>query len=143
MSEVQKGDHSDLFGRREFTSVSRGFGEFQALRPIILTAPGETLLALPVDGLRERRLREFVALCRPQMPQLIITERRAFALGFGGASTPMALSLSPGDDAKAILALVNNVTHDSIPASKPAGRAAAAALQLAKLSQNLPAVLAA
>jgi GTP cyclohydrolase II len=55
----------------------------------------------------------------------------------------MALRLTPDDDAAAIGALVGDVTCDRIPEAKPVGPAAAAAIQLVKLSQGLPAVLAA
>jgi GTP cyclohydrolase II len=55
----------------------------------------------------------------------------------------MALRLTPDDDATTIEALVSDVTCDRIPEAKPAGTAAAAAIQLVKLSQGLPAVLAA
>ena len=103
---------------------------------------GEAVLALPVEGLDGRRLAEFMALCGPVVPQLVITERRALALGLD-ASTPMALPLSAGDDANTILALVTDATNERIPAAKPASRAAAAAIQLVKISQGLPAVLAA
>ena len=102
----------------------------------------KTMLALPVEGLDRPRLAEFMALCGPVEPQLIITERRALALGLD-ASTPMALSLPAGADAKAILALVTDATVDRKPAARPASPAAVAAIQLVKLSQGLPAVLAA
>jgi GTP cyclohydrolase II len=141
MSDVQTGASSALFGRRWHTSVSRGLGEFHGRRPVLVTATGEAVLALPVEGLDGQRLAEFVALCRPVVPRLIITERRALALGID-ASTPMALSLSAGDDAHAILALVTDTTADRVPA-EPASPAAAAAIQLVKISQGLPAVLAA
>jgi GTP cyclohydrolase II len=142
MSDVQTGASSTLFGRRWHTGVSRGLGEFQGRRPVLVTATGEAVLALPVEGLDGQRLAEFVALCEPVVPQLIITERRARALGLD-ASTPMALSLSAGDDADAILALVSDATADRVPAAEPASPAAAAAIQLVKISQGLPAVLAA
>jgi GTP cyclohydrolase II len=54
----------------------------------------------------------------------------------------MALRLAPDDDATSIEALVSDATCDRIPEAKPAGPAAAAAIQLVKLSQSLPAVLA-
>jgi GTP cyclohydrolase II len=76
------------------------------------------------------------------MPQLIITERRALALGLD-ASTPTALTLSAGDNANTILALVTDAANHRMPAARPASPAAAAAIQLAKISQSLPAVLAA
>jgi GTP cyclohydrolase II len=142
MIEVQTGTSSALFGGPGHTSVSRGLGEFQARRPVLITAIGETVLALPVEGLDGQRLSEFMALCAPVVPQLIVTERRALALGLD-ASTPMTLPLSANDDANTILALVIDATNDRTPASKPASPAAAAAIQLVKSSHGLPAILAA
>lgn len=142
MIEVQTGASSALFGAPGHTSVSRGLGEFQARRPVLITAMDETVLALPVEGLDGPRLSEFMALCAPVVPRLIITERRALALGLD-ASTPMTLPLSASDDANAILALVTDATNDRAPAAKPASRAGAAAIHLAKSSHGLPAILAA
>jgi GTP cyclohydrolase II len=76
MNEVQTHGSSALFGGRRYTTVSRGFGEFHGRRPVSITAKGETMLALPVEGLDRPRLAEFMALCGPVEPQLIITERR-------------------------------------------------------------------
>jgi GTP cyclohydrolase II len=142
MTDVQTGASSALFRGKGHTSVSRGLGEFQGGRPVLVRAAGEAVLALPVEGLDAQRLAEFIALCRPVVPRLVITERRALALGLD-ASTSMALPLSAADDADAILSLVTDATNDRAPAAKPASWAAAAAIQLAKLSQGLPAVLAA
>src|SRR4051812_48525769 len=105
MNEVQTGSSSALFGSRNHTSVSRGLGEFQGRRPVLVTAPTEAILALPVEGLDNRRLAEFMALCGPVVPRLVITERRALALGLD-ASTPMALRLPAGVSVNTILALV-------------------------------------
>ena len=142
MNEVHTGASSALFGSWRHTSVSRGLGEFHGRRPVLVTATGEAVLAFPVEGLDGQRLVEFMALCGPVVPQLVITERRALALGID-ASTPMALPLPAGDDATAILSLVTDATNGRIPAARPASRAAAAAIQLVKISQGLPAVLAA
>jgi GTP cyclohydrolase II len=142
MNEVQRGSSSALFGSRRHTSVSRGLGEFHGRRPVLITAKGEAMLALPVEGLDRLRLAEFRALCGPIGPQLILTERRALALGLD-ASTPMALQLPAGADADTILALVTDATNDRKPAARPASPAATAAIQLVKISQSLPAVLAA
>ena len=120
MNEVQTGASSALFGSRGHTSVSRGLGEFRGRRPVLITAKAETVLALPVEGLDGQRLAEFMALCGPVVPQLIITERRALALGLD-ASTPMALQLPAGDDANTILALVTDATNDRI--HRPSRRA--------------------
>jgi GTP cyclohydrolase II len=142
MTEVQTVSNSALFGSWRHTNVSRGLGEFHARRPVLITARDEAMLALPVEGLDRLRLAEFRALCGPIEPNLIITERRALALGLD-ASTPMALPLPTGADANTILALVTAATNDRNPAARPASPAAAAAIQLVKISQGLPAVLAA
>jgi GTP cyclohydrolase II len=142
MNEAQTGSSSALFGRRRHTSVSRGLGEFRGRRPVFITAKAEKLLALPVEGLDRLRLAEFTALCGPVEPQLIVTERRALALGLD-ASTSMALQLPAGADAATILALVTDATNNRKPSAKPASPAATAAIHLVKISQSLPAVLAA
>jgi len=142
MSEVQTDASSALFGDWRHTSVSRGLNEYHARRPVLITATGEAVLALPVEGLDRQRLAEFMALCGPVAPQLIITKRRALALGLD-ASMPMALTLSADDTANTILALVTDATNKRALAAEPASRAAVAAIQLVKISQSLPAVLAA
>jgi GTP cyclohydrolase II len=139
--------NSILFGTESQVGVNRGLAEFHARRPVLVADGGETLLVLPVEGLDAQRLAEFSALCAPATPRLIVTARRALALGLT-ASTPMAISMAPGHNADAILALVTGAkmgaakTDASLDAV-PAGKAAAAAIQLVKLSHGLPAVLAA
>ena len=142
MRAVRTGTNSTIFGSKRHTNVSRGVAEFHSRRPVIITAPNETLLALPVEGLDEQRLAEFMALCAPSVPHLVITARRALALGLD-AATPMALRLSADIDANSVMSFVTDATSDRVPEARPAGRSAAAAIQLVKLSQGLPAVLAA
>jgi GTP cyclohydrolase II len=77
MSEIHTGASSALFGSWGHTGVSRGIGEFQARRPVLITATEEAVLALPAEGLDGQRLREFMALCGLIVPRLIVTERRA------------------------------------------------------------------
>jgi GTP cyclohydrolase II len=141
MSALRKSS-SSLFGSKGQIGVNRGLAEFHARRPVLVTTAAETLLALPVEGLDAPRLAEFIALCAPAMPRLIITARRALSLGLDAAS-PMALQLSHGYDATTILALVASAKIDRAFDAEPAGPAAAAAIQLVKLSHGLPAVLAA
>jgi GTP cyclohydrolase II len=140
MCAVRTYGASILFGTRGQISVSRGLAEFHARRPVRVTATGETLLALPVEGLDAQRLAAFVRLCAPAAPRLVITARRALALGLA-AATPMALQLTDEHDANNILALVADAKSTASFASEPAGPAAAAAIQLVKLSHGLPAVL--
>jgi GTP cyclohydrolase II len=142
MTAVGTGVSSALFGTRGHTSVSRGLAEFQSRRPVLIKGSGETIFALPVENLDRQRLAEFRALCAPSVPRLIVTARRAFALGIP-ADEPMALQLATDEDAKTILSFVTDATSDRVPESVPAGRGEAAAIQLVKLAQGLPAVLAA
>src|SRR5712691_4867871 len=142
MCAVRTSVDSSLLGTKGQISVSRGLAEFHASRPVLITGGGETLLTLPVEGLDAQRLAEFVTLCAPALPRLIITERRALALGLE-ATTPVALQLTAGYDANSILTLVADAKLDCALDVKPAGRAATAAIHLVKLSQGLPAVLAA
>ena len=142
MGAALTGTNSTLFGSKEHTSVSRGVAEFLSRRPVLITAPNERLLVLPVEGLDSRRLTEFMALCAPSVPHLVITSRRAHALGID-AKSPMDMCLSADDTADSILASVTDATSNRTRKATPAGHAAAAAIQLVKLSQGLPAVLAA
>ena len=142
MSAMRADTGSTLFGSKGQISVNRGLVEFHARRPVLITGGGESLLVLPVDGLDAQRLAEFATLCAPAAPRLIITARRALALGLA-ATTPMALQIAAGYDANTILALVADAKIDGAFDVRPAGLAAAAAIQLVKLSQGLPAVLAA
>jgi GTP cyclohydrolase II len=142
MCAVRANLSSSLFGRKGEIGVNRGLAEFHARRPVLITGAGETLLTLPVEGLDAQRLAEFMALCAPAAPRLVITVRRALALGLE-ATTPMALQLTSGCDADTILALVADAKIGCALDAKPAGQAAAAAIQLVKLSHGLPAVLAA
>ena len=142
MCAVRADVGSSLFGTEGQIGVSRGLAEFHSRRPVLITGGGETLLILPVEGLDAQRLAEFMTLCAPAVPRLVITARRALVLGLE-ATTPVALQLTAGHDVDSILALVINAKNDCTLDVKSASFAAAAAVQLVKLSQGLPAVLAA
>jgi GTP cyclohydrolase II len=130
---------SILFGTSEQVGVGRGLAEFRAGRPVLI-ANGETLISLPVEGLDNKRLQAFRALCAPITPRLVITSRRARSLGIA-ADAPIALELTPDMDAQTILALVADAKADHTFLPEPAGTAADAAIDLVKLAQVLPAVL--
>ncbi|MDE5454056.1 hypothetical protein GWE18_14515 [Bradyrhizobium sp. CSA112] len=93
MSAVHSSANSALLGNKECIRVSRALSELQARRPIRISASGESLLALPVDGLDEQRLGDFAVLCSPNVPKLVITQQRARSIGIK-ASTAMALPMS-------------------------------------------------
>ncbi|MFZ1197274.1 MAG: GTP cyclohydrolase II RibA [Pseudolabrys sp.] len=142
MSTVRTGTSSALFGNQGHTSVSRGIAEFNSRRPVLIAAPDERVLALPVEGLDDERLAEFTALSAPAVPYLVITSRRALAIGID-ATASMAVRLAPADNAESILGFVTSSSCGRVPKATPARRAAVAAIQLVKLSHGLPAVLAA
>lgn len=140
MSSVGNSLVSALFGTKGQIGVNRGIAEFHARRPVRIAGGGETLLALPVEGLDAQRLAEFMTLCAPVVPRLVITARRALALDLD-ATAPVALCLNGGVGVDEILALVADTKMGRPVDVMSAGPAAMAAIQLAKLSQGLPAVL--
>jgi GTP cyclohydrolase II len=145
MSAAQVSSTSALFGNREYISVSRALGELQAGRPVTINASGEALFILPVEGLDDRRLAEFVSFCSPAMPHVIITRQRALALGLDDASSPMVVQLPDAFDSGNIFDLVAARQSHFIAraTAKVASSVSAAAIQLIKLTRGLPAVLAA
>ncbi len=144
MNAAPSSANSVLLGDKEYLGVSRALSELQARRPLRVNAPGEVLLALPVEGLDDQRLHEFAMLCNPDAPKLIVTQQRASAIGIE-ASTPIALSLSREASAGTIFALAANAESERHFAAKAevASRSATAASRLVKLSGGLPAILAA
>lgn len=142
MSAAHSSANSALLGNAECISISRALSELQARRPILISASGESLLALPVDGLDEQRLDDFAVLCSPNAPKLVVTEQRARSIGIK-ASTAMALPLSRVVSVSTIFDLAANAENEGHFAgtAEAASRAATAAIRLAKLSRSLPAVL--
>ncbi len=131
---------SILLGTREHVGASRALGEFRAGRPVIIAGGSEALLCLPVEGLDKDRLAAFRALAAPIAPRLVLTSSRARSLGID-ADEPVAIELSDDVDTATILALVAENKPDFAFLPEPAGAAAAAAIDLVKLAQVLPAVL--
>jgi len=131
---------SSLFGAPGQVEVERGLAEFRGGRPVRITALGQSVVALPVDGMDARRLTAFAAFAAPALPRLVITARRARALGLD-VSEPVALALSGTEDIETIEALVAAVEIPRPLDTAPAGAAAKAAVALAKFAQRLPALL--
>lgn len=129
-----------LFGDVGDIGVQRGFAEFRAGRPLLIHALGDVVVTMPIDGAPVERIAAFQALARPARPLLAVTARRARALGIEAAQ-PMLLELDPADAAGSVLALASHARVERKVAASPAGPAAAAAIELAKLVQKLPALL--
>src|SRR5882757_2488873 len=87
---------SGVFGSPDRVLVKRGLAEFRSGRPVMFSSHAKKfLVALPVDGLDAARLRAFEHLCAPATPKLVVTARRAHALGLE-ANGPVALALPLG-----------------------------------------------
>jgi GTP cyclohydrolase II len=132
---------SGVFGSPERVLVKRGLAEFRSSRPVMFSSPsGKFHIALPVDGLDASRLRAFEHLCAPAKPKLVVTARRARSLGIE-TNGPVALTLPQHGGADAILSLVADAHSDeAVEAEEPAD-SSAAAIELAKIAQRLPALL--
>jgi GTP cyclohydrolase II len=131
---------SSLFGAPGQVEVERGFAEFRGGRPVRIATPEESIVAFPVDGIDARRLAAFKAFAAPALPRLVISARRARALGLD-VSEPVAIALNGTDDSETLEALVAAVKAPRPLEAKPAGALAKAAITLAKFAQRLPALL--
>jgi GTP cyclohydrolase II len=105
-----------------------------------VSSDSERLLCLPVEGLDKERLSAFRRMCAPVLPRLVLTGRRARSLGLQ-TNEPVALELAPEIEASTVLTLVAEAKAQHALLPEPAGAAATAAIELAKLAQVLPAVL--
>ena len=128
------------FGEKDHIGADRACAEFRSGRPVLISGADEALLTLPVEGLTAERLAQFVTLSAPTAPRLAVTARRGRALGLDVAG-PIVFTLPHGAGADDILALVMASKIDSPVAAAPAGTAATAGIELAKLTLGLPAVL--
>ncbi|HEV2954915.1 MAG TPA: GTP cyclohydrolase II [Xanthobacteraceae bacterium] len=97
-------------------------------------------MALPVEGIGARRLAAFKAFAAPTLPRLVVTSRRARALGLE-VSEPVAITLNGTDDSETLDVLVAAVAAPRPLEAKPASAPARAAITLAKFAQRLPALL--
>jgi len=128
-----------LLGKAGHVAVERGIAEFRSGRPVIIFRGDVAALALPIDGMTDGRLASFRRLCAPAEPHLVVTQRRAQALGLP-ATGPIGLALA-GEDAGAIAALAADARVERSLKVVGAGPVAAAAIELAKRAERLPALL--
>jgi GTP cyclohydrolase II len=143
MKNGHAGVVAGLFGVPGQVEVERGLAEFRGGRPVLFCDGNQALLALPIDGIDAARLAAFRALSQPALPRLIVTARRARALGIDAAG-PMSLKLTAADDVATIFSLAADVDIERAVEAVAAAptRSATAAIDLAKLAQRLPALLA-
>src|SRR5262249_53043452 len=113
---------------------------FRSGRPVIVTLADERAVALPVDGMTDQGLASFRTLCAPGRPRLLVTARRARALGLDAAG-PTGLAIGDLHDAAAIFALPAEAQVPGHPEAVAARKRAPAQIDLAKLPQLRPALL--
>jgi GTP cyclohydrolase II len=131
---------ADPFGPADHIAVERGLAEFRAGRPLIVESPAGSIAALPLDGMTDQWLAAFRQLCAPKPLHVIITASRALALGLD-ATGPIGLVLAEGATAASTLALVAETRVPQPVQPVPVGPNAAAAIEMAKLAQRLPALV--
>ena len=140
MSQISSFGGPNCFGTPAQIAVTRAVAEFHARRPLQISAGAEQVLALPLDGLDARALDAFRRLCAPAMPCLVVTAERARAIGFE-RDQAVALDIDRNAKPAAIIALAAETHAVYSGPVRAAGKADRAAIELAKLSQSLPAVL--
>ena len=119
-------------------AIERGLAEFRSGRPVVFRAK-QSIIAMPIDGCDAPRLNNFSRFCVTP-PSLGITGQRARAIGI---KTDIALSV----DLKShltideILSVAMRPSVSETLEKRPATAAVLAALELAKLSNRLPAVI--
>ena len=131
---------SGLFGTPKQVAVERGLAEFRSGRPVIVTSADERVVAVPVDGMTDQGLASFRTLCAPGRPRLLVTARRARALGLDAAG-PTGLAIGDLHNAAAIFALAAEAQVTRHLEFVAVSKTAPAAIELAKLAQLLPALL--
>jgi GTP cyclohydrolase II len=131
---------ASLLGERAQIAVERALSEFRSGRPVLITSASDAVTALPVDGMTEAMLVAFTLLSRPDRPFLLVTARRARAMGVE-ASGPTGIALPDFCSAGEIFFLATATQVSRRFEFVPAGATAGAAIRLAKHAHRLPALL--
>ena len=140
MSKMSGVSKSSSLGERAQIAVERALSEFRSGRPVLMTSASDAITALPVDGMTEAMLVAFRRLSRPVRPFLLVTARRARAMGVE-ASGPTGIAVPDLCSAGEIFSLASVTPVSCQFEFVPAGSSAGAAIQLAKYAQRLPALL--
>jgi GTP cyclohydrolase II len=131
---------ASLPGERAQIAVERALSEFRSGRPVLMTSAGDAITALPVDGMTEAMLVAFRLLSRPVRPFLLVSARRARAMGVEAAG-PTGIALPDFCSADEIFSLAAATQVSRRFELVPAGASASAAIELAKHALRLPALL--
>lgn len=140
MIENTTGTVAAPFGSAAHIAVERGLAEFRSGRPVIIDSHAGSIAALPIDGMTDARLAAFRSLCAPAPLHVVITASRAQALCLA-ATGPVGLALPDTANAATLFSQVSDVRIGQPPETINPGANAAAAIELAKLAQRLPALV--
>ncbi|WP_321342760.1 GTP cyclohydrolase II [Breoghania sp.] len=145
------------FGDPLITAVHRALGEMQGLRPLALSGRDGVRYVLAIDDLDDAKIAAFLEDYCEGTALLVLSAVRAKAMGLGagdgngdraGSKTGDGAVMTPvcpqrlavGGHAR-LMELATAISPRDVPVFTPAGEAAAAAVELAKLAQRLPACL--
>jgi len=131
---------ASLLGERAQVAVERALLEFRSGRPVLITSVSDAITALPVDGMTEPMLVAFRQLSQPVQPFLLVTARRARVIGVE-ALEPIGIALPDFCGAGEIISFASATQVSCQFELVPAGASADVAIQLAKHSQRLRALL--
>lgn len=130
-----------LFERDTRAEVARAIAEFSGARPVLLAlGEGEAWIACPVDGIDAARFGELQVLAGGYL-SLALSPTRAASLGAANAEGCIQWSVGLDWSWERVLELSSDAEARLDRAGGSATPAASAAVELAKLSRLLPAVL--
>jgi GTP cyclohydrolase II len=127
------------FGPTRHVAIARGLAEFRSGRPVVFRAK-HSVIAMPIDGCDASRLNSFSGLSGKAPLGLGITAQRARAIGI---ETDVALSVDLNSHLSIdeILSIAMRPSIEKALKTHSAESAVVAAIELAKLSNRLPAVI--
>ena len=133
-----------LFGSGDRMAIGRGLAELRAGRPVMIVGVDDSrevaLLALPAENLQHASLEAFRELVTPSRLRLILSARRASAIGHDSREA-MRLDLPEAIGASAIRDLVEAPVVTSRLRGSLASALEHAGVRLMKVAQLLPALL--
>ncbi|MGX1097706.1 GTP cyclohydrolase II RibA [Amorphus sp. MBR-141] len=128
------------FGNPALVEIHRACSELRAGRPLLIEGDGPTVAVLAIDGLDQEKLDLFRTRFADGEASLLITERRAAAIGltaYPATLVSIAADSSPADLLTLAAGYEVRVGHTTVEA----GMAGGAALEIAKCAEILPALI--
>jgi GTP cyclohydrolase II len=140
IARAQIGVNKISFGPTRHVAIERALAEFRSGRPVVFRAK-HSIIAMPIDGCDASRLHSLTRLSGTTPPRLGITAQRARAIGIK-SDVALSVDLKGHLTIDEILLTVMHPSVNKTLETRPAESAVQAAIQLAKLSNRLPSVIA-